>query len=97
MKGLIKQHYKLICERGLIDQNTTVEAFLSKISEEFSEVLQYYIDDCHVGLGPSDNLIQEVIDLAMVCFNLVEHLEIDIEDEIMKNIKTQQRHIYLIK
>lgn len=62
---LINRSYQAIKNRGLINDNTTLEDFFYKIEEEFNEMLEAFNDN---------ELVEEAIDLATVCFNLVKFI-----------------------
>lgn len=93
MKNLLQEHYRLICKRGLINPYTTTDAFIAKISEEYTELIEAYQDDTVRNRLPSDDFIQESIDLAMVVFNMLQHFEFDIEGELKRNIQKQKDRV----
>ena len=87
MENLIKYHYELITHRGLITPDTTIQEFIDKITEEYTELLESFDGE--------DFSKQEAVDLVMVCLHLLRHQGVDIEDQIKKNIKIQERRIYI--
>lgn len=93
MKELFEKHYSLICERGLISHYTTVDQFVAKIAEELSEVIECYSDDIRTGSVPSSEFIQESIDLMMVIVNMIQHLELNLENEISLNVNKQKKRV----
>jgi len=86
MEKLRKRHYNACIKRGVITPDTTIYDFLKKIVEEYHEVIE------SVTYPPSlsDETKQECIDLVMVIFNMLNHYNIDIRSEIIKNIETQE-------
>ncbi len=95
MIKLLKRHYNAIVKRGLINEKTHFYEFLLKISEEFEEVLsesnKYLILPFYNPPELSDDLKQELIDLISACNNLLIHFNVDIEQELLKNIETQEK------
>lgn len=83
MIKLFKQHYKLIKKRGLINKNTESHDFFIKLIEEANELSR--------AIYLKKGVKQEAIDLMMVAVNFCLWLKIDIEKELKKNIKTQQK------
>jgi len=81
MKYLIKRNYKSIVKRGLIDENTRFEQFISKLYEEVNE-LHHNVSDA--------NLREELADVILVCLNIAEHYQIDIEKEMINKIKINE-------
>jgi len=86
MKKLFKQHYQAIVDRGLINSETGIYDFFDKIVEEMQELANAIFED-------SENKNQELIDLMMVCVNLAEWIGIDIEKELIENIKIQEKRV----
>ena len=96
MKKLIQDHYDLIRQRGLITDHTTFDEFINKITEEYQELIDAYIDDVFVNESPSDNTIHEITDLVMVCLHCLNHFGVDFEDELKKNIEVQRKRVIYI-
>lgn len=83
MKDLIERSYEAIKARGLIINETPKYEFLRKIDEEHREV--------HLSIT-QDEYIEELIDLATVCFMQIRHLNCDVIKEFEKVvIKNEQR------
>jgi len=92
MKNIYKEHYRVICERGMITPTTTSHEFMIKLEEEYEELLNEYADDLHMNKRfPSREFIQEGVDVMMVIANMLTHLGISVEGEIRKNIETQKQ------
>jgi phosphoribosyl-ATP pyrophosphohydrolase len=82
MKNLLKRHYQAIVNRGLITSKTQTSDFVKKIKEEFDEMQDAYNDE---------DFIQESIDCMCVITNMLQHLGVDIEKELIKNIEIQEK------
>lgn len=93
MKTDLLNHYKLIKLRGLISPDTPMTAFMDKLNEEYEELWNAYADDIRDNTCPSNAFIQEGVDLVMVVLNMFQHYGIDFEEELKKNIKTQESRI----
>ena len=92
MKNIYKEHYRIICERGLITPTTTSHEFIIKLDEEYHECLNEYADDLHMNKRfPSREFIQESVDVMMVIANMLTHLGLNVEKEIRTNIETQKQ------
>lgn len=80
MKKIIEFNYQSTVNRGLINEDTTIDDFINKIKEEESEMIDesYNVE--------SDLFANELADLIMVCFNIARHYKIDIERHILNNI-----------
>lgn len=80
MKKIIEFNYQSTVNRGLINEDTTINDFINKIKEEESEMIDesYNVE--------SDLFANELADLIMVCFNIARHYKIDIERHILNNI-----------
>lgn len=87
MKTLLIQHYEAIKNRGLISPETTLDQFIAKLEEEYSEVISQYADDCNEHKLPSSDLVYEMTDLVMVVLNCFQHYGIDIKEQLRINIK----------
>lgn len=81
MKTLIKQNYDSIVKRGLINNSTTLFEFIDKLYEEVSEFEE------SLEFDNMDNFKMELADIILVCFNIAEHYNIDIESELKKKIQ----------
>lgn len=86
MKELIEANYKSIVDRGFITPTTTLFEFLDKLDEEVRELNQE-------ALTPKQysNLPEELADVIMVCLNMANHFNIDIEEEIKNKIKINKQ------
>ena len=86
MKDLIEANYKSIVDRGFITPTTTLFEFLDKLDEEVRELNQE-------ALTPKEysNLPEELADVIMVCLNMANHYNIDIEQEIKNKIKINKQ------
>ena len=69
MEELIKRSYSAIVKRGLINELTQPTEFIKKLHEEYYEVIEAYYTEFNNG-----RYIEELIDLATVCFMQIEHL-----------------------
>lgn len=80
MKKIIEFNYQSTVNRGLINEDTTIDDFINKIKEEELEMIDesYNVE--------SDLFANELADLIMVCFNIARHYKIDIERHILNNI-----------
>lgn len=93
MKTLLLNHYKLIKKRGLIHPGTNVDDFMDKIKEEYYELWNAYAEDVDSVTIPSDDFMHEATDLVMVILNMMQHYNIDFQDQLKKNIKIQEGRI----
>jgi len=86
MKELIEANYKSIVDRGYITPTTTLFEFLDKIDEEVEELNKE-------ALKPKQysNLPEELADVIMVCLNMANHYNIDIEQEIKNKIEINKQ------
>ncbi len=86
MKELIESNYKSIVDRGFITPTTTLFEFLDKIDEEVEELNKE-------ALKPKQysNLPEELADVIMVCLNMANHYNIDIEQEIKNKIEINKQ------
>jgi len=86
MKELIEANYKSIVDRGFITPTTTLFEFLDKLDEEVRELNQE-------ALTPKQysNLPEELADVIMVCLNMANHYNIDIEQEIKNKIEINKQ------
>jgi NTP pyrophosphatase (non-canonical NTP hydrolase) len=82
MRSLIKRNYKSIVQRGLINHATTLEDFINKLKEEVNEFEHH---------NSPDNFNEELSDVILVCLNIAEHYQIDIEKEMIKKIKINEK------
>ena len=82
MKQLLTRHYQAIRNRGLIDENTDTDDFLRKLEEEFIELCTEQ---------ERDLFVNEAIDCMCVITNMLTHMGVDIEKELLKNVLTQEK------
>lgn len=105
MKDLFKRHYKSIVKRGLITPKTKIIDFLNKIREEFGELEFEIIHsdannlECNnlYDITFDGNVVQESIDLVMTVVNMLQHFNVDIESELLKNVELQEKRVNEIK
>jgi NTP pyrophosphatase (non-canonical NTP hydrolase) len=86
MKELIEANYKSIVDRGYITPTTTLFEFLDKIDEEV-----YELNDEAMKPKQYSNLPEELADVIMVCLNMANHYNIDIEQEIKNKIEINKQ------
>jgi NTP pyrophosphatase (non-canonical NTP hydrolase) len=86
MKELIEANYKSIVDRGFITPTTTLFEFLDKIDEEV-----YELNDEALKPRDNSNLPEELADVIMVCLNMANHYNIDIEQEIKNKIEINKQ------
>ena len=86
MKELIEANYKSIVDRGLITPTTTLFEFLDKLDEEVRELNQEALIS-----KEWSNLPEELADVIMVCLNMANHFNIDIQEEIKNKIKINKQ------
>lgn len=91
MQDLIKRHFEATKNRGKIHSGMKTMDFIAKMAEEDNEVLREMIL-YSMGTEPSEEMIQEVIDKAMVCFNFLQYLKVDIELALCRNTMKQESH-----
>jgi len=91
MNDLIKQHFDAIKARGFINESTSLEAFMDKIDEEYSELLNAYADNWNN--VPDRAMIHEAIDLVAVIVNMLHFYRIDVAQAFRENIKYQESRI----
>ncbi len=82
MRSLVKRNYKSIVQRGLINHATTLEDFVNKLKEEVNE-FEYY--------SSPKNFNEELSDVILVCLNIAEHYQIDIEKELISKIEINEK------
>ena len=87
MKKLFKRHYNACVKRGVITPNTSLIDFSNKIIEEFSEFI-YELDMLPVNI---EDMKQEAIDVIMVIINMLQHFDIDVKTELLKNVIVQEK------
>ena len=78
---IIKENYETTVGRGLISHKTTIEDFICKIYEESDEFKEA------VCFGDADQINHELADIILTCLNIANHFNIDIEKQLIKNIK----------
>ena len=86
MKEIIEANYKSIVDRGYITPTTTLFEFLDKIDEEV-----YELNDEALKPRDKSNLPEELADVIMVCLNMANHYNIDIEQEIKNKIEVNKQ------
>lgn len=99
MKNLFKRHYNAIVNRGLITPETKIIDFLNKIREEFNEldfeIIHSDINNLDVNnlyhLCYDENVVNESIDLIMTIINMLQYFNVDIEEELLKNVELQEK------
>ena len=75
MKDLIKQNYDVTRLRGLINDKTTAFEFISKITEEYKELINAYQDFVKNPNENTNNLLNlELIDIKQVIQAYFYHL-----------------------
>jgi len=85
MKKIIEDNYNSIVNRGLISNDTTKIQFINKIFEEVGELEYFYYENN----GEIDTL--ELADIILTCLNMAKHYNIDIESELKRKIKFNQK------
>lgn len=89
MKTIIERNYESIVKRGLITPDTTMNDFISKITEEYHEVLQ--CDLLPKSKEKRDCQKEEIVDVILTCLNTLRHFETTenvvslLENKITKN------------
>jgi len=91
MKELINRSYQAIIKRGLIKKETHIFHFLQKIDEEFKEVE----DSCNEYYASGtkkckEHYIEELTDLATVCFMQIKNLGYDPIEEFEKVVQKNE-------
>jgi len=84
MNDLIKRNYNSIVKRGLINEDTTIAEFITKLKEEVQEWIEAEVQ----GL-PNAN--EELADIILVCLNFAKHFNIDIEKELNNKIEINEK------
>ena len=82
MKKLIKRHYQAIVSRLLITKKTTIQDFLNKLDEEVAELKS---------AKTKKEFNQEAIDCMCVIINMLQHFNVKIKKELIKNIEIQEK------
>jgi NTP pyrophosphatase (non-canonical NTP hydrolase) len=82
MKKIIDRNYQSIVDRGLISPSTTLKQFNDKLKEEVHEFINY---------DSEENFREELADIILVCLNISKHYKIDIEKELLKKIKKNEK------
>ena len=78
----------------MITDNTTLDEFLEKISEGYSELGLEFCDivmsqDKVVG----ESFVHESVDLISVILNMLTHYDIDFIEEYRKNVEHQESRV----
>jgi len=81
MDNIIKRNYKSIVQRGLINHSTTLHDFVDKLKEEVNEFEHH---------DSPKNFNEELADVILVCLNIAEHYQIDIEKELINKIEINE-------
>lgn len=77
----MESNYESTKKRGLINPDTDMNDFISKIHEEVEELQE------SVNEGTLKEIKEELSDVILVCLNAAHHHGIDIESELKKKIK----------
>lgn len=85
-KYLLEDNYRSIVKRGLIVKETTFLELLDKLHEEVGELGESYFNEDDKVFDP-----EELADVILVCFNIAEHFQIDINRELAKKIQKNFR------
>lgn len=80
MKKIIEDNYESIVKRGLINNDTNMTDFITKIFEEVSEFEEA------VEIGTLKDIKEELADIILVCLNTAKHYGFDIEKELINKI-----------
>ena len=80
MKHLIEYNYQSIVKRGLITPTTTKRAFVSKMEEEISELMEAVED------GTQEQINEELADVVLTALNMARHFSIDIDTEMQNKV-----------
>ena len=94
MNDLIKRHYEATKKRDLITDDTPLDDFLQKISEEYSELGLEFCDivmshDKEIG----ESFVHEAVDLVATTINMLTHFGFDFMAEYRKNVEHQESRI----
>lgn len=93
MKDLLLRHYIAVKQRGLISYNTSLDQFMEKLDEEYTELLNEYADYFDEQRSPDGDFIQESIDVVMVILNMLQHYDVDVAGEIRANVRHQESRV----
>ena len=93
MKPLLKNHYIIMKQRGLIHAETTIDQFIENLNVQYSEVLNCYADDINSHRTPSDDLVQEITELMLIITDLAQHYNLDLTEQIGKSNRRQENLI----
>ena len=91
MEDLISDNYQSIVDRGLISPTTTLFEFLDKLDEEVKELKYSIVDYVDYDSQKFNNVKEELADVIMVCLNMANHYNIDIEEEIKNKIEINKQ------
>lgn len=87
IQEISKRNYEATKKRGLINENTTFEDFISKLKEEVNELEMSELPFNSLSVGDFDE--RELADIALVCFAMAEFYSIDLlklmEDKAIYN------------
>lgn len=94
MKALIERMYKSIVGRGLITPTTSCREFIYKLDEELNEVKEEFYIFCNEdwdSFDKKDKYVEELTDLATVCFMQIKHLGYDPIKEFKKVLEKNEK------
>ena len=77
LKEIQERNYKATVKRGLINNDTTREAFYNKLEEEREEFMWEFLWKDRININNST--INELSDIIIVCLNIANHYNIDIQ------------------
>lgn len=92
LQEIMRSNYEAVKNRGLIDEETTLPDFITKLQEEVGEFIK---------AKNEQEAAAELADIVGVCLNIASHYEIDIVaalDEMVRRneMRAQKAEIYLI-
>jgi len=89
---LIKRNYQAVVNRGLINEKTNIIDFIDKMEEEYFEVCNAH----DIGENkPNDHMIEEVLDLMVVCINFLVHYNVNIIRGLIKIAWKNERRAHM--
>ena len=84
LDDVVNRNYFANIKRLQISDKTTVRDFLGKIHEEVGELIESW-DGC----DSFDKV--ELADVALVCFSMAKHFDINLIDEMEKKMKVNEK------
>jgi len=91
MKDLIIRNFEATKKRGKITDKTKISDFIKKMHEEDGEALMAMIQFIkNPNHDHRDKMAQELIDKVMVPLNFLQHIGVDIELALCKNVIYQE-------